>query len=109
MRLTDLELEQQEYEQRVLVFKCELDSSQYYGVDHSVIYDTKHFKGTREQFDKHLDKYFKGRGVEPYLIYTKQSEIDNVEHGGADRNILSVGITEGAKRQAEYKYLKSSY
>ena len=77
----------EEYDTRIVVFKC--------------------FKGTRSQFDQHLDKYFKGRNVKPYLVYTKQHEIDNVEHSGVDRNILNYkGNRENERIRAEKIYLK---
>ena len=61
----------------------------------------------RSQFDQHLDKYFKGRNVKPYLVYTKQHEIDNVEHSGVDRNILNYkGNRENERIRAEKIYLK---
>ena len=100
---------EEEYYTRVVVFKCHLNSSQYYGVHHLAIYAAKCFKGTRSQFDEHLDKYFKGKNVQPYLVYTKQDEIDNVEHAGADRNIKRIPISDGSKRKESYKYLKSGY
>lgn len=103
-------LQYEEYETRVLVFKCELDSTQYYGVDHSAIYEAKLFKGTRKQFDDHLNEFFKGRNVKPHTIYYEQSKIDKVTHGHCDNNIIYVNNNKKqTQRQAEYKLLKSSY
>ena len=101
--------DQEEYETRVLGFKCDIDSVQGYHVDNSDIYKANIFKGTRKEFDNHINTFFKDKNVFPYKIYYDENEINNIVHGHVDYNIISTPTTEGQKRKADYKYLKGGF
>jgi hypothetical protein len=109
-----------EYYERILVFKCRLNSEQEQGVWHIARYAFKCFKGTRKQFDDFCHQYIPNEIITPYLVYTNKLKIDNVtvmfsefkdcrNFIGQDGNVLRYKRNKTSKRNDEYRYLKSSF
>jgi len=105
-------LEQQEYEERILVFKTNLTSDLTYDKHHLIKRRLACFKGTRKDFDSFCMQEL-GNVLIMDATYSEQSEIDLVEmnmHGTCvDRNRGKSLITEGQQRKQDYQYLNSTY
>jgi hypothetical protein len=101
-------LDWQEYETRELVFK--VNDNTDYNCHFLVKHDLRMFKGTRKEFDKYYLINVGNLPTTDYMVYDEQSKIDKVEHGACDNNIIYIRNNRaGVRRQAEYKYLKSSF
>ena len=108
--------QQQEYEQRVLVFR--LETYPFISFQNNHIKDAfKLFKGTRKEFDQLYNQVIKDHVNESKLppveiLYTDKSQVDKVD-GNIDRNIITGTDNEWRKtcinRQSDYRYLRSRY
>ncbi len=105
----DALLEQEEYENRKLVFKVD-DNSEMVCENHIVRYNLRMFKGTRKEFNEYYLLHVGELPNKEYMVYDNPVQVEKVEHGACDNNIIYINNNKEQKqRQANYKYLKSSY
>ena len=106
--MTTDEQQEDEFTNRVLVFKVNDDSIYYCKT--LVKYNLKMFKGTRKEFNEYYFEHVGNNPLKDYMVYDNPVQIDKVEHGHCDRNIKYYQPNrEQEKINAEKKYLKSSY
>ena len=109
-QLRDAMLEQQEYEERELIFMCKATSEfppdEYYSICK--------FEGTKKQLDakvesiKLIDKDFEYIIERTFNNFSEWAKVYRTDEDTAVRRSMSMN-KENVRRQADYKYLKSSY
>lgn len=101
--------QQEEYETRELVFSVK-DNTINDCAHHLARYQLRLFRGTRETFDNFYLEHIGSSPVKDYVLYDSTEQIERVEHGHCDNNIIYVNNNKDKKqRKEEYRYLKSGY
>jgi hypothetical protein len=100
--------QEDEYTNRVLVFK--VDDNSIYECKTLVKYNLKMFKGTRKEFEKYYLFHVGNLPNKDYMVYDNPVQIDSVEHGHCDRNIIYYNPNKQNQIiKEEKRYLKSGY